>query len=114
MVWTCVDYDIAKVSEAGLYADGYEGCARMVVDKTRNLVVGATLVHPAVTIAGQVRLWQHAYFRTIGALTGSVGCRNHLPNVAACRKSSGGSVFGYRLRGEARTALQNALQARFA
>jgi pyruvate/2-oxoglutarate dehydrogenase complex dihydrolipoamide dehydrogenase (E3) component len=28
-----VDYDIAKVAGAGLYADGYEGCARMVVDK---------------------------------------------------------------------------------
>jgi pyruvate/2-oxoglutarate dehydrogenase complex dihydrolipoamide dehydrogenase (E3) component len=64
-----VDYDIAKVAGAGLYADGYEGCARMVVDKTRNVVVGMTLVGPAVgemihaatiAVTGEVpidRLW---------------------------------------------------------
>jgi pyruvate/2-oxoglutarate dehydrogenase complex dihydrolipoamide dehydrogenase (E3) component len=43
-----VDYDIGKVAGAGLYADDYEGCARMVVDNERNVVVGMTLVGPAV------------------------------------------------------------------
>lgn len=43
-----VDYDIGNVAGATLYADGYEGCARMVVDNARNIVVGVTLVGPAV------------------------------------------------------------------
>jgi dihydrolipoamide dehydrogenase len=43
-----VDYDIGNVAGATLYADGYEGCARMVVDNARNVVVGVTLVGPAV------------------------------------------------------------------
>jgi dihydrolipoamide dehydrogenase len=43
-----VDYDIGKIAGAGLYADDYEGCARMVVDTGRNVIVGVTLVGPAV------------------------------------------------------------------
>ncbi|WP_405774490.1 dihydrolipoyl dehydrogenase family protein [Streptomyces sp. NBC_00859] len=64
-----VDYDMANVAGAGLYADGYRGRARMVVDLDREVVVGATFVGPGVSellhsatvaIAGEVpveRLW---------------------------------------------------------
>lgn len=64
-----VDYDLSKVSGAGLYADGYRGRARMVVDLDREVILGATFVGPgaaellhAATIAvvGEVpieRLW---------------------------------------------------------
>jgi dihydrolipoamide dehydrogenase len=43
-----VDYDIGQVAGAALYADGYRGHARMVIDQTRGVVVGVTLVGPAV------------------------------------------------------------------
>ena len=43
-----VDYDIGRVSGASLYADGYKGRARMVIDQTRGVVVGMTLIGPAV------------------------------------------------------------------
>ncbi len=43
-----VDYDIGAVAGAALYADGYEGKARMVVDHDRGVLVGMTLVGPAV------------------------------------------------------------------
>jgi pyruvate/2-oxoglutarate dehydrogenase complex dihydrolipoamide dehydrogenase (E3) component len=64
-----VDYDIGNVVGAALYADGYKGRARMVVDQERNVIVGMTLVGPAVgemihaatiAIVGEVpipRLW---------------------------------------------------------
>jgi pyruvate/2-oxoglutarate dehydrogenase complex dihydrolipoamide dehydrogenase (E3) component len=64
-----VDYDIGQVAGAELYADGYKGRARMVVDQTRGVVIGVTLVGPAVgelihaatiAIVGEVplsRLW---------------------------------------------------------
>ena len=64
-----VDYDIGEVAGAGLYADGYKGHARMVIDQTRGVVVGATLIGPSVgelihaatiAIVGEVplsRLW---------------------------------------------------------
>ncbi|KIF03409.1 pyridine nucleotide-disulfide oxidoreductase [Streptomyces sp. RSD-27] len=64
-----VDHDLGKVSGAGLYADGYRGRARMVVDLDREVLLGATFVGPgaaellhAATIAvvGEVpvgRLW---------------------------------------------------------
>lgn len=64
-----VDYDMAGVAGAGLYADGYEGRARMVVDLDREIVLGVTFVGPGVgelihsatvAIAGEVpidRLW---------------------------------------------------------
>ncbi|MET9514685.1 NAD(P)/FAD-dependent oxidoreductase [Streptomyces sp. NPDC002994] len=64
-----VDYDMASVSGAGLYADGYRGRARMVVDLDRETVLGATFVGPGVAellhsatvaVAGEVpipRLW---------------------------------------------------------
>ncbi|UGQ12923.1 NAD(P)/FAD-dependent oxidoreductase [Yinghuangia sp. ASG 101] len=64
-----VDYDLGAVAGASLYADGYRGRARMVVDEDRGLVVGVTFVGPGigelvysatVVVAGQVpidRLW---------------------------------------------------------
>ncbi|MWA15335.1 dihydrolipoyl dehydrogenase family protein [Streptomyces sp. BA2] len=64
-----VDYDMAGVAGAGLYADGYEGRARMIVDLDREILLGVTFVGPGVgelihsatvAIAGEVpidRLW---------------------------------------------------------
>ncbi|MFD7819557.1 dihydrolipoyl dehydrogenase family protein [Streptomyces sp. NPDC059785] len=64
-----VDIDLASVAGAGLYADGYRGKARMVVDIAREVVVGVTFAGPAVgelihsatiAVAGEVpigRLW---------------------------------------------------------
>ena len=64
-----VDYDIGEVAGAGLYADGYKGRARLVIDQTRGVIVGATLIGPSVgelihaatiAIVGEVplsRLW---------------------------------------------------------
>jgi dihydrolipoamide dehydrogenase len=63
------DYEIGDVSGASLFADGYKGHARMVVDEDRGVIVGMTLVGMAVgemihaatiAVAGQVplhRLW---------------------------------------------------------
>ena len=42
------DYDIGNVVGASLYADGYKGHARMVIDQTRDVMVGMTLVGPSV------------------------------------------------------------------
>lgn len=64
-----VDYEIGRVAGAYLYADGYAGRARMVVDRERNVLVGVTFVGPSVgellhaatvAVVGQVpidRLW---------------------------------------------------------
>lgn len=64
-----VDYYMAGVAGAGLYADGYEGRARMIVDLDREVLLGVTFVGPGVgelihsatvAIAGEVpidRLW---------------------------------------------------------
>ncbi|MEU2396032.1 NAD(P)/FAD-dependent oxidoreductase [Streptomyces sp. NPDC007369] len=64
-----VDYEMGNVSGAGLYADGYRGRARMVVDLDREVLLGATFVGPGaaellhaatVAVAGEVpvdRLW---------------------------------------------------------
>ncbi|MEU4083123.1 dihydrolipoyl dehydrogenase family protein [Streptomyces aureus] len=64
-----VDVDMSSVAGAGLYADGYRGKARMVVDLDREIVLGLTLVGPGVgelihsatiAVVGQVpvdRLW---------------------------------------------------------
>ncbi|WFB06876.1 NAD(P)/FAD-dependent oxidoreductase [Streptomyces sp. LX-29] len=64
-----VDHDLAQVAGAGLYADGYRGQARIVVDEDRGHLVGATFVGPGigellhsatVAVAGEVpieRLW---------------------------------------------------------
>lgn len=64
-----VDVDLASVSGAGLYADGYKGRARMVVDLEEEILRGVTFVGPGVgelihsasiAVAGQVpisRLW---------------------------------------------------------
>ncbi|MEU5108145.1 NAD(P)/FAD-dependent oxidoreductase [Streptomyces sp. NPDC021354] len=64
-----VDYDLGRVSGSGLYADGYRGQARMVVDLDRGHLIGVTFVGPGVgellhsatvAVAGEVpveRLW---------------------------------------------------------
>jgi pyruvate/2-oxoglutarate dehydrogenase complex dihydrolipoamide dehydrogenase (E3) component len=64
-----VEYDIGDVAGARLYADGYAGRARIVVDDDRRVMLGATLAGPGagemihaatVAIAGEVpleRLW---------------------------------------------------------
>jgi pyruvate/2-oxoglutarate dehydrogenase complex dihydrolipoamide dehydrogenase (E3) component len=64
-----VDYQLGEVAGAALFADGYTGAARLVVDEERKVVVGATfvgagvaeLLHAAtIAVAGQVplaRLW---------------------------------------------------------
>jgi dihydrolipoamide dehydrogenase len=43
-----VDYDIGFVAGARLYADGYKGKARAVVDQERGVLIGMTLVGPSV------------------------------------------------------------------
>lgn len=64
-----VDYDLASVAGASLYADNYRGHARMVVDLDRETLLGVTfvgagvgeLLHSAtIAVAGEVpleRLW---------------------------------------------------------
>ncbi|WP_327342344.1 NAD(P)/FAD-dependent oxidoreductase [Streptomyces europaeiscabiei] len=64
-----VDVEFSSVAGAGLYADGYRGHARMVVDLDRDILRGVTFVGPAVgelihsatvAVAGEVpigRLW---------------------------------------------------------
>ncbi|MFJ5259868.1 dihydrolipoyl dehydrogenase family protein [Streptomyces sp. NPDC088387] len=64
-----VDVEFSSVSGAGLYADGYRGKARMVVDLDREILLGVTFVGPGVgelihsatiAVAGEVpvsRLW---------------------------------------------------------
>ncbi|MBC9727598.1 NAD(P)/FAD-dependent oxidoreductase [Streptomyces sp. TRM68367] len=64
-----VDVDLSSVAGAGLYADGYTGRARMVVDLEDEILRGVTLVGPGVgelihsatiAVAGRVpvgRLW---------------------------------------------------------
>jgi dihydrolipoamide dehydrogenase len=43
-----VDYDIGRVAGAALYADGYSGHARMILDEERGVIVGMTLVGVSV------------------------------------------------------------------
>ncbi|QEU89980.1 dihydrolipoyl dehydrogenase family protein [Streptomyces kanamyceticus] len=43
-----VDYDMSGVAGAGLYADGYRGKARMIVDLDREILLGVTFVGPGV------------------------------------------------------------------
>ncbi|MER5771884.1 NAD(P)/FAD-dependent oxidoreductase [Streptomyces sp. NPDC001985] len=64
-----VDFDLASVAGASLYADGYRGHARMIVDLDREILLGVTLVGPGVgellhsatvAVVGEVpieRLW---------------------------------------------------------
>ncbi|QGG40602.1 dihydrolipoyl dehydrogenase family protein [Aeromicrobium yanjiei] len=64
-----VEYDLGAVAGASLHADGYEGRASMVVDVSRNVLVGFTVVGPdvaellqaaTIAIVGEVpleRLW---------------------------------------------------------
>ncbi|WOX20698.1 NAD(P)/FAD-dependent oxidoreductase [Streptomyces solicathayae] len=64
-----VDQDLTSVAGSGLYADGYRGHARIVVDLDREILLGATFVGPGVgellhsatvAVAGEVpvdRLW---------------------------------------------------------
>lgn len=43
-----VDYDLGQIAGAALYADGYQGHARMVIDLDRGVMVGMTLFGPSV------------------------------------------------------------------
>jgi len=43
-----VEYEIQHVTGAPLYADGYRGRAKMVVDEDRKVVIGVTFVGPSV------------------------------------------------------------------
>ena len=43
-----VDYDLGQVAGAALYADGYRGRARAVVDLDREVLLGVTFVGPGV------------------------------------------------------------------
>ncbi|MFG3409986.1 dihydrolipoyl dehydrogenase family protein [Streptomyces sp. NPDC048142] len=64
-----VDHDLASVAGSGLYADGYRGRARMIVDLDREILLGVTFVGPGIgellhsatiAVAGEVpidRLW---------------------------------------------------------
>lgn len=64
-----VDYDLGRVAGASVYADGYAGMARMVVDESRGVLLGVTFVGSGVSemlqaatiaIVGEVpleRLW---------------------------------------------------------
>ena len=64
-----VEYDLGSVAGAAVYADGYAGRAKIVVDTAREVLVGATLVGPGVgelihaatvAVVGEVplsRLW---------------------------------------------------------
>ena len=64
-----VDYNMGWVAGASLQADGYEGQARLVIDRERQVIIGATfvgqdiaeLLHSAtIAIVGEVpiaRLW---------------------------------------------------------
>jgi dihydrolipoamide dehydrogenase len=64
-----VEYDIANVAGASLFADGYAGRAQMVVDEEHRTIAGMTLAGPGtgemihaatIAVAGQVpldRLW---------------------------------------------------------
>jgi dihydrolipoamide dehydrogenase len=64
-----VDYEVGSVAGASLYADGYQGHARMVVDEDRQVLIGFTIVGPdvaemlqsaTIAIVGEVplaRLW---------------------------------------------------------
>ncbi|NGO74314.1 NAD(P)/FAD-dependent oxidoreductase [Streptomyces sp. YC504] len=64
-----VDYDMGSVAGASLYAEGYRGKARMLVDPDREVLIGVTFAGPgageliqaaAIAVAGEVpidRLW---------------------------------------------------------
>ncbi|MFE7626257.1 dihydrolipoyl dehydrogenase family protein [Streptomyces sp. NPDC057509] len=43
-----VDFDLGSVAGAGLYADGYRGRARMIVDLDREVLLGVTFVGPGI------------------------------------------------------------------
>lgn len=43
-----VDVEMSSAAGAGLYADGYRGKARMIVDINREVLLGVTFVGPGV------------------------------------------------------------------
>ncbi|MFD0021263.1 dihydrolipoyl dehydrogenase family protein [Streptomyces sp. NPDC058382] len=43
-----VDHDLGAVAGSGLYADGYRGRARMIVDLDREILLGVTFVGPGI------------------------------------------------------------------
>ncbi len=64
-----IDYDLSWLAGSTVYADGYQGQARVIIDEERQVVIGATFVGPDVSelvqaatiaIVGEVplaRLW---------------------------------------------------------
>jgi dihydrolipoamide dehydrogenase len=56
-----VDYDLGAVAGASVYEDGFEGQARLVIDTSRDVIVGATFVGPEVA-----ELVQAATFAIVG------------------------------------------------
>jgi dihydrolipoamide dehydrogenase len=64
-----IDYDLSWLAGSTVYADGYQGRARVIIDEERQVVIGATFVGPDVSellqaatiaIVGEVplaRLW---------------------------------------------------------
>jgi pyruvate/2-oxoglutarate dehydrogenase complex dihydrolipoamide dehydrogenase (E3) component len=59
-----VDYDMSQVSGAALLMDGYVGRAKLVIDRARDLLVGATFVG-----AGSAELVHSATVAIIGGVT---------------------------------------------
>ena len=69
-----VDWEIGNLPEAQLHTDGYNGQAKIVVDKDRHVMIGATFICPQVgdllhaatiAIVGQVTLETLACHTTI-------------------------------------------------
>lgn len=86
-----VDYDMSKVSGAGLYADGYKGRARMVVDLDREVLLGVTFVGP-----GAAELIHAATIAVAGRFRSSAcgtRCRRSRPSARSgcdCWRPTGG------------------------
>ncbi len=109
-----VGHDLGAVTGASLLADGYRGSARLVVDRSRRVVVGATfvgqdvaeLLHSAtVAVVGEVpldRLWHavpsfptisEAWLRLLEGYPDAAGVdlRGHSGRTGGIRAASGSS-----------------------